>query len=309
MARLKLGVMISGRGSNLQALIDACKDSAFPADIALVISNIPDVQGLERARKAGIPTQVISHKAYASKNEFEEAITAALTKAGVELICMAGFMRIIGSTLLNRWRGRIINIHPSFLPFYPGLHTHKRALEDKATSAGCTVHYVEEGVDTGAIILQAAVPIEPGDTEESLAARVLVQEHKIYPEAVRLIATGAVRYEEGTVIKNIAIALAFLFLLGGPACAENSLRDSEIKIRAGMHIPADMVACKSNEDCAAVDLPCGPTLGIRADRKAEAKSLICAATQNCPASCDGSAVTTPYALCEDGQCWADYRRK
>ncbi len=197
MARLKLGVMISGRGSNLQALIEACRDPSFPAEIVLVISNSPDAQGLARAKQAGIPTRVISHKDYPSKKDFEEAIDAAHKKAGVELICLAGFMRIIGPTLLARWRGKMINIHPSLLPAYPGLDTHRRALEEKALHAGCSVHYVEEEVDAGAVIIQAKVPVEPGDTEESLAARVLEQEHKIYPEAVRLIATGAVHYKNG----------------------------------------------------------------------------------------------------------------
>jgi phosphoribosylglycinamide formyltransferase-1 len=206
MAKLKLGVQVSGRGSNLQALIDATRDPSFPAEIVLVISNIAGVQGLERAEKAGIPTAVIPHKDYPTREAFDEAIDAAHRKAGVELVCLAGFMRIITGWFVNQWLGKMINIHPSLLPAYPGLNTHKRALEDKMSEVGCTVHFVEEGMDTGPIILQAEVPVEPGDTEESLSARVLGFEHQIYPEAVRLIATGAVRYENGRTVRAAAQA-------------------------------------------------------------------------------------------------------
>ncbi|HVY12170.1 MAG TPA: phosphoribosylglycinamide formyltransferase [Alphaproteobacteria bacterium] len=200
MAKLKIGVQISGRGSNLQALIDACRDPDFPAEIALVISNIPGAGGLERAKQAGIPTEVISHKNYATKQAFEEAIDAAHRKAGVELVCLAGFMRIISPYFVGRWRGKLINIHPSLLPAYPGLHTHQRALEAGEKFTGCTVHYVDEGMDTGDIILQAKVPVLPGDDEATLAARVLGFEHKIYPLAVRLISDGDVRYESGKAV-------------------------------------------------------------------------------------------------------------
>src|SRR5262249_22086461 len=155
------------------------------------------------AKAAGTKAIAIPHKDYANKAAFEEAVNAALRQAGVELICLAGFMRIVGPVLLNAWRGKMINIHPSLLPNFPGLDTHKRALEAKHAQAGATVHYVEEGVDTGAIIMQGAVPIESGDTEESLAARVLKLEHKIYPLAVSLIASGDVRYDNGAVIRTI----------------------------------------------------------------------------------------------------------
>lgn len=202
MRKLKLGVQISGRGSNLQALIDACKNENFPAEIVLVISNIPDVEGLAKAAAAGIPTQTIPHKSFASKELFEAAIDEAHTKAGVELVCLAGFMRVISPYFIKRWQGRMINIHPSLLPAFPGLHTHQRALESGALFTGCTVHYVEEEVDAGAIIVQAAVPIAPNDTESTLAERVLSYEHKIYPYAVALIAQGVVSYHNGKIVRK-----------------------------------------------------------------------------------------------------------
>ncbi|MBY0429156.1 MAG: phosphoribosylglycinamide formyltransferase [Alphaproteobacteria bacterium] len=204
MRKLKLGVQISGRGSNLQALIDACADKNFPAEIVLVISNIASVEGLAKAKAASIPTQTIPHKSFATREAFEVALDEAHTKAGVELICNAGFMRIISPYLINKWRGRMINIHPSLLPSFPGLHTHARALEAGVLFAGCTVHYVEEEVDAGAMILQAAVPILPNDTEASLAARVLTYEHKAYPAAVCMIAQGVVSYKDGKIVRNAA---------------------------------------------------------------------------------------------------------
>jgi phosphoribosylglycinamide formyltransferase-1 len=195
MARLKLGVLISGRGSNLQALIDACAAPDFPAEIALVIANKADVAGLDRAKTAGIPARVISHRAPG----FEEALDGALRDAGVALVCLAGFMRVLSAGFVARWRDRLINIHPSLLPAFPGLHTHRRALEAGAKTAGCTVHFVRAAVDAGPIILQAEVPVLPGDDETSLAARVLAEEHRIYPRAVRLIAEGRVRIKGETV--------------------------------------------------------------------------------------------------------------
>ena len=203
MRKLKLGVQISGRGSNLQALIDACADKNFPAEIVLVISNVADVEGLAKAKVAGISTQTIPHKSFETKEAFEVALDEAHTKAGVELICNAGFMRIISAYLINKWRGRMINIHPSLLPSFPGLHTHQRALDAGVLFTGCTVHYVEEEVDAGAMILQAAVPIMPNDTEASLAARVLSYEHKAYPAAVRMIAQGMVTYKDGKITRNL----------------------------------------------------------------------------------------------------------
>jgi len=193
MARRKLAVLISGRGSNLQSLIDACSQPDFPAEIALVLSNVASVQGLERAAKAGIPTVVISHKDFADRQSFEDAIHARIAAAKPDLVCLAGFMRILTDGFIARWHDRLINIHPSLLPAFRGLHTHERVLEAGVRFAGCTIHFVRPAMDDGPIIVQAAVPVRPDDTPDTLAARVLEQEHRIYPLAVRLIAEGRVR--------------------------------------------------------------------------------------------------------------------
>lgn len=190
--KLKLGVLISGRGSNLQALIDACAKLDFPAQIVLVLSNKPDAYGLQRAAQAGIPTAIINHRDYADRETFEITLDAKLQAAGVQLVCLAGFMRVLTPWLVNRWQDKMINIHPSLLPAFPGVNTHARALEAGASESGCTVHYVKAEVDAGAIILQKAVPILPGDTADTLAARVLQAEHMIYPQAIRLIAAGRI---------------------------------------------------------------------------------------------------------------------
>jgi len=193
MAALKLGVLISGRGSNLQALIDACADEDYPAKIVLVISNKADAQGLERARSAGIATLTISHRDYAERDDFDAAISDALAEAGVELVCLAGFMRLLGEGFVQRWRDRLINIHPSLLPAFKGLNTQARAIDAGVRISGCTVHFVRPAMDDGPIIVQAAVPVLAGDDEDALAARILVAEHKAYPLAVRLIADGRAR--------------------------------------------------------------------------------------------------------------------
>ncbi len=190
--RLRLGVLISGRGSNLQALIDAATDPAYPAEVALVISNKPDAAGLERARAAGIATLVLKPKDFADKAEHEAAMIAALESAGVGLVCLAGYMRLLSPVFVSAWLDRLINIHPSLLPAFPGLDTHVRAIEAGARFHGCTVHYVRVEMDTGPILVQAAVPVSDDDTPDSLAARVLEQEHRAYPLAVRLIAEGRV---------------------------------------------------------------------------------------------------------------------
>lgn len=192
MARLKLGVLISGGGSNLQALIDAARDPAYPAEVALVIANRADAGGLERARRAGVPSLVLSHRDYADKPAFETAMTARLEAAGVELVCLAGFMRLLSPCFVDHWHNRLINIHPSLLPSFPGIDTHQRALDAGVRFHGCTVHYVRSAVDSGPIIVQAAVPVHADDDAAALAARVLVEEHKAYPLAVRLIAGGQV---------------------------------------------------------------------------------------------------------------------
>jgi len=190
---VRAAVLISGRGSNLQALIDAAAEPGYPAEIVLVVSNVPEVEGLKRAERAGIATKVIDHRAYTARPEFEAAVDAALREAGAELVCLAGFMRILTDWFVNRWHDRLINIHPSLLPAYKGLDTHARAIAAGETQAGCTVHFVRAGVDDGPIIVQASVPILPGDDPHSLAERVLVQEHRIYPEAVKLIAERRAR--------------------------------------------------------------------------------------------------------------------
>jgi phosphoribosylglycinamide formyltransferase 1 len=194
-ARLKIGVLISGRGSNLQALIDACADPAFPAEIGLVLSNKADAYGLERARQVGIPAAVVSHRDYADKPGFEAAMDDALNAAGVELVCLAGFMRLLTSGFVDRWHNRLINIHPSLLPSFKGLDTHARAIEAGVRFTGCTVHYVRPTMDEGPIILQAVVPILEGDDDHALADRVLIAEHRCYPAALKLIAEGRAKVE------------------------------------------------------------------------------------------------------------------
>jgi phosphoribosylglycinamide formyltransferase-1 len=191
--RLKIGVLISGRGSNLQALIDACALPDYPAEIALVIANRADAFGIERARRAGVPAMVIPHRDFPDRESFDAALDAALHQAGVELVCTAGFMRILTAWFVERWHDRQINIHPSLLPLFPGLHTHERALAAGVRFAGCTVHFVRLGVDTGPIIAQAAVPVLPDDDADRLAARVLAAEHRLFPLALRLVAEGRTR--------------------------------------------------------------------------------------------------------------------
>ena len=195
----RVGVLISGRGSNLQALLDAHGQPDYPAQIVRVISNIPDVLGLERAHKAGVPTAVIPHKNYPDRESFERAVNAQLEADGVEIVCLAGFMRVLTEYFVKSWNGRLINIHPSLLPLFKGLHTHERALEEGVRFAGCTVHFVVPEMDSGPIIVQAAVPVLPGDTPDLLAARVLEQEHVVYPLALALVAQGRTRIEKGIV--------------------------------------------------------------------------------------------------------------
>jgi phosphoribosylglycinamide formyltransferase-1 len=198
-------VLISGRGSNLQSLIDACTDPAYPAEIALVISNVPGAQGLARAERAGIPTQTIDHKAFDGREAFERAVDEALRGAKTDLVCLAGFMRILTGDFLKARPGRVINIHPSLLPAFKGVHVHVQALAAGVRFSGCTVHVVVPEMDAGPIIAQACVPVHPDDTAETLAARVLAEEHRLYPLAVRMIAEGRTRIENGRVfIKKAA---------------------------------------------------------------------------------------------------------
>lgn len=205
MTRKRVGVLISGRGSNLGALIEACKAPDYPAKIVLVISNIPSAQGLLRAESALIPALVINHKDFATREGFDAALDTALNEAGVELLCNAGFMRLHSEGFVASWRNRHLNVHPSLLPAFRGLHSHARVLEAGATITGCTVHFVRPEMDTGPIVAQAAVPVLPDDTPESLGARVLDAEHRLYPHALRLVASGEVRVEDEHVVRTTQI--------------------------------------------------------------------------------------------------------
>lgn len=199
MEKLNLAVLISGRGSNLQALIDACAEPDFPARITVVISNRPGAFGLTRAAQAGIENLVIDHKDFADKAAFEAALHDALRARPVDLICLAGFMRVLGAGFVARWPDRILNIHPSLLPDYKGLDTHARVLADGREETGCSVHFVTPELDAGPVIVQKRVPVLPGDDPERLATRVLEAEHAAYPEAVALIARNRVKIVEGRV--------------------------------------------------------------------------------------------------------------
>jgi phosphoribosylglycinamide formyltransferase-1 len=190
MNKRKVAILISGQGSNMRALVAAARDPAYPAEIALVLSNRPDAAGVAWARGQGIPTAVIDHKTYASRDEFDAAVDRKLKENGIAIVCCAGFMRIMTPLLVEGWRDRMLNIHPSLLPAYRGLHTHERALADGVRIHGCTVHLVRQEVDTGPILAQAAVPVIPGDTPETLSDRVLAAEHAIYPVALARLAAG-----------------------------------------------------------------------------------------------------------------------
>ncbi len=200
MSRRRVAILISGRGSNMVSLIEAAQAADFPADIALVLSNRPDAEGLMRAKDAGIATLAIDHKAFPDRESFDRALDAALNEHDIAFICLAGFMRVLSDWFVERWSGRMINIHPSLLPLYRGTQTHRRALEDGVLVHGCTVHFVVPELDAGPIIAQAVVPVVPGDTEESLAGRVIVQEHRLYPQALRMICDGTARLENGRVV-------------------------------------------------------------------------------------------------------------
>lgn len=195
MPRKKVGVLISGRGSNLQALLDAAADPTYPAEIALVISNRPGAGGLDRARAAGVATRTVDHTAFDSRDGFEAAVDRALRAAECEFVCLAGFMRILSAGLVSSWPNRMLNIHPSLLPAFKGLDVQRRAIEAGCTLAGCSVHVVTPELDDGPILAQAAVPILPDDTEDTLSARILEQEHRIYPAALGWLASGRVRIE------------------------------------------------------------------------------------------------------------------
>ena len=199
---MRVAVLISSRGSNMQALVNASKTDDFPAEIVTVLSNNPEAAGLEFAKSHDIPTKVINHRDFEDRESFDEALSEFLSAERVDLICLAGFMRLLTPDFVNRWRDRIVNIHPSLLPAFKGLHVHERALESGTRFTGCTVHYVRPEMDDGPIIAQAVVPILRDDTPETLAARILVEEHKIYPHALRLIAERKVKVH-GSIAKII----------------------------------------------------------------------------------------------------------
>jgi phosphoribosylglycinamide formyltransferase-1 len=192
---IHVGVLISGGGTNLQAIIDRCADGSVPARVACVVSNRAEAFGLERARQSGIPALHLDHRLFSGREAYDEALVTTLQEYGVDLVVLAGFMRIVTPVLLAAYPGRILNIHPALLPAFPGLHAQRQALEHGAKVAGCTVHFVDAGCDTGPIILQAAVPVREDDTEESLSQRIQVEEHRLYPEAIRLFAEGRLSFE------------------------------------------------------------------------------------------------------------------
>ena len=187
---LAVGVLASGRGSNLQAILDACARPGFPAAVRVVVSDRERAAALDRARAAGVEALWIDPKGFDDREAFDRALAAALEARGVGLVCHAGYMRILSPAYVRTFAGRALNVHPSLLPAFPGLHAQRQALEHGAKVSGATIHFVDEGMDTGPIVLHAAVPVEPGDTEETLAARILVEEHRLYPEAIRLFAEG-----------------------------------------------------------------------------------------------------------------------
>jgi phosphoribosylglycinamide formyltransferase-1 len=198
-SKRRVAILISGRGSNMESLIAAAKTSDFPAEIALVLSNRPDAPGLASAKAQGIATAAVDHKIHAGRASFEGSMQKMLEAHRIDFICLAGFMRLLTESFVNHWAGRMINIHPALLPAFPGLHTHERALKEGVKLHGCTVHYVVPEMDAGPIIAQAAVSVRDDDTPETLGRRVLAQEHVIYPLALRLACSGALRIEGGRV--------------------------------------------------------------------------------------------------------------
>lgn len=199
-SRRRTAILISGRGSNMTALIEAARAPTYPVAVELVLSNRPDAAGLAVAAAAGLATACVDHRAFADRESFERAVDAELTGRGIDLVCLAGFMRVLTPWLICRWSGRLVNIHPSLLPSFRGLHTHERALEAGVRLHGATVHFVVPELDAGPIIAQAAVPVEDGDTADALGARVLAAEHRLYPHALALVASGQLRLEGDRVV-------------------------------------------------------------------------------------------------------------
>ena len=200
MSRVRVAVLISGRGSNLQSLIDAAKAPDYPAQIALVVSNKENAAGLCVAQNAGIPARVIPHQNFESREAFDRAIDAVLREAKIDLVAEAGFMRIHSEWFAKTWEGKLLNIHPSLLPLFPGIRVHQQALDAGVKESGCTVHFIVAALDSGPAIAQAAVPVLPGDTVETLAARILIEEHKLYPAALKLVAEGKVKLGGGRAV-------------------------------------------------------------------------------------------------------------
>ena len=204
---LKIAVLISGRGSNLQALINACQNPNYPAEIVSVISNEPKAKGIKSAIDACLPTHIVDHRHYTSRHKFEEQLTSIMVSAGVELICLAGFMRLLSNDFVTQWSDKLINIHPSLLPAFKGLNAQAQAISSGVKFSGCTVHFVREKMDAGPIICQAVVPIDDNDNTNTLTKKILEQEHKIYPIAVFWIAEGLVSItKERTNIKRVKSA-------------------------------------------------------------------------------------------------------
>lgn len=201
----RVAILISGRGSNMQSLVAAARAPDYPAEIALVVSNRPDAPGLIWANREGFAAIAIDHKQHPTRDSFDDSVHSALTDAGIELVALAGFMRIQTAGFVRRWLGRQINIHPSLLPLFKGLHPHRQALDAGVRISGCTVHFVTEDTDSGPIIAQAAVPVAPDDTEATLAERILGVEHRLYPFALQLVAAGKVRLEAGRAIVDGAV--------------------------------------------------------------------------------------------------------
>ena len=201
--RPRVGILISGRGSNMVSLVEAARAPGYPAEIALVLSNVPGAPGLERASGFGIATATVDHRAFARDREaFERAMDEVLRVHQIDLVVLAGFMRIMTPWFVQRWAGRMINIHPSLLPLFKGTHTHRQALEAGASEHGCSVHFVVPELDAGPVIAQARVPVLPGDDEDSLAARVLAQEHVLYPQALAAVASGNVALVDGVLVRR-----------------------------------------------------------------------------------------------------------
>jgi phosphoribosylglycinamide formyltransferase-1 len=195
----RVGILISGRGSNMRALVEAARAPDYPAEIVAIVSNRPDAAGLAWAQAQGLPARAIDHKAFPSREAFDDAVHAALVEAGVELVALAGFMRLQSAGFVRKWLGRQLNIHPSLLPLFKGLHPHRQALVAGVKVSGCTVHFVTEEADSGPIVAQAAVPVLDTDTPETLEARVLRAEHVLYPHALALVASGRAAIRDGRI--------------------------------------------------------------------------------------------------------------